>query len=612
MDIKTVAERPRIELACVLFVLLASLLLHTWLPMRHPPLVVSDFLGVTSFAADIAAHGPFVQGWYWTLFSAGTSTILAIPMAFSSADDLLVASTATAVVVSLLPVVPLVVLRGVLPLWTRLLAAGLIMLLPATTVFAGVVAQDNWVLLPALALACLATKNAYGRGRGRPVAAAVLWCLSLYIRQEMLVALLPLAILAAWPFTGYPKARPLLVLASVSVVLMIGIAGQRYIASGDFSLNSRHGGAALLGSYIPGASFGWLPYDAYIERRAPELAGDKEALREQAGRFALEEIRARPGFHLVRRAGAVLETATTRDGTLQFWAFGADDTFGKSRGPAEREAAARIGALTSAPVLYSTLLLHVLFLVAVYVGLRSRDPAIIAIALAIALKVGIHFVVAVQARFFLVVFVFEALAISLAVYRVAGFGRDRFRGLPLVALAATAVLWVAVSNLGRLEAWIQQADQEWESGALRHYHVQVGGAVADCQLVGGRVLSSGATGYAFAVENPDPDPGESAELRCKLRQSGEGSIRLAIEVEDSYAPGDLPDRMIQVVEVNGITVRRHDISAEAWSGWWSHEIPLQTGKEEEVRVRVEGLRPDKGPGWGDAARTTIRFVPSSG
>jgi hypothetical protein len=593
------------ELVAMIAVLAISFAIHCWLPIWHPTPLISDFLGIVTFASDMAEKGPFAPGWYWTLFSAGTPTLLSVPLALSGADDALVARLATAAVVSLLPVVPLVVLRGVLPLWSRLLVAGILMLLPSHIVFSGVVAQDNWVQLPSLALACLAVRNAYGEGRGYPVWSAILWCLALYVRQEMLVVLLPLAVLAAWPISSNRGLRSFVAFAGIALALMLGVAGQRQAATGDFSLASRHGGVSMLGSYIPGAGFSWIPYDDYIKRHAPELVGDAEGIRKQAGRLALEEVRQRPFFHLVRRMGAVADTLTARDGSLQYWAFGADAGAGPGRSANEAAFAAHLAAVFARPVLYSTILLHALFLGAAYIGLRTRDRALIAITLVVLLKVGIHFVVAVQARFFLMVFVLEALAIGLAAVRLYQ-GRPMLRSAGLVVLAGLVLLAVVVAGLGRLNAWVVNQDRLWEQAAAHDYRARLAQGSADCQLSGGRILSSGPSGITFAVEHPDPEPGEFAELRCLLSPVGKGGD-MVLEVEDGYAPGGFPDRMIQFVEVEGEIVRRHDVANRAWSGWWQQRIPVVAGSSRDVRVRVEGLRPDKGPAWGDAARTSVRF-----
>lgn len=593
------------ELISVLAVFAFALLINTWMPLAYPAVPVSDFGGIVEFAALIADKGPFAHGWYWNLFSAGTPTLLSVPLALSSGDDAVVARVSTVLVLTLVPVLPMLLLRNVVPLWARLTIALTIALLPARIVFSGIIAQDNWVQLPVVALACLAVRNYYGRGRGYPAWSALLWCLSLYVRQEMLVAALPLALLAAWPFRSQIKGRAIATFAVIGLLLALAAAVQRQAASGDFALTSRHGGVSLLGSYVPGAGFGWIPYDDYVASHAPELAGDPDRLRAQAGRMAMDEIKARPGFHLLRRLGAVLDTATGRDGSLQYWALGAGDPTGAKRSAEKEAAASSLATAFVSPIIASTLLLHALFLAAAYVGFRTRDWALIALFLAVGLKAGIHFVFAVQARFFLVVYVLEAVAIGLALVRLQQLPALR-RSTAITAAVSLAALALAVSGLSRLGGWVEKQEADWAQRGRSAFQPNLSRSRIDCQLIGGRVRVANGSTYSFVVEHDDPEPGEFAELRCNV-SPGNGESSVVVEVEDKYAPGGFPDRMLQVVTVDGENLLRHDVAAEAGGGWWSQAIPLRAGQVRDLRIRVEGLRPDKGPAWGNAAETAVRF-----
>lgn len=595
----------RVETASVLAVLVVSLLLNAWLPLAYPAVPVSDFGGIVEFAALIADQGPFAHGWYWNLFSAGTPTLLSVPLALSSGDDAAVARVATVIVLTLVSVLPMLLLRGVVPLWARLTISLAIALMPARVVFSGVIAQDNWVQLPVVALACLAVRNYYGQGRGYPAWSAVLWCLALYVRQEMLVATLPLALLAAWPLRAERKGRAVVIFAAVGVILTLAAAGQRQVASGDFSLTSRHAGVSMLGSYVPGAGFGWIPYDDYVASHAPELVGDPERLRHQASRMAMDEIKARPGFHLVRRLGAELDTATGRDASLQYWALAAGDPSGAKRSEEQEAGASKLFAAFVSPIIASTILLHALFLAAAFVGLRTRDKALIALLLAVGLKAGIHFVFAVQARFFLVVYVLEAIAIGLALVRLQQVPALR-RSTAIAAVAALVPLAFAVANLPRLGGWVEKQEAAWAKNASWVFPANQSKAIVVCKLAGGRVRADDRTVYSFVVAHDDPEPGEFSELRCKV-SPGAGESSVVLEVEDKYAAGGFPDRMLQVVTLDGVTLLRHDIAAEAGNGWWSQVIPLPAGQTRDLRIRIEGLRPDKGPAWGNAAETSVRF-----
>lgn len=585
-------------------VLIVSVVIHGWIPLKYPAMPISDFNSIVEFACAMGADGPFVKGWYWDLLSAGTSTLLSVPLRLIDADQVVVARLATATLLSAIPLIPFFMLQGVIALRWRMLIALVIAVMPAQIVFSGVVAQDNWVQLPVVLLACLAIRNAYGDWRGYPVWSAVLWCMALYVRQEMLVAALPLAMMAAWSKHTSARVRQFSLFVIVSLALMAGIAGQREVATGTFSLTSRHAGAAMLGSYVPGAGFGWVAFDDYLARKAPEIASDREKITEEASHFAIKEISERPWFHFVRRVGSILDTATGRDGSLQYWALTASPAE-----PSTLDKANTLATRFSPWIVNSSILLHALFISAVFVGWRTRNAALVAIAMAVALKTGIHFVFAVQARFFLVVFVLEALALGLAVERLQAW--PGLRRSAFVVFAASAVLLVAaIGSLGRLKAWVDHREEVRERMEMVTFQPRLPQANINCTLNQGRGRRIDATGYAFTVTHSDPVPGEFSELHCAMSALNAGTTRLILELEDKYAPGGFPDRMFQVVVIDGQVVRRHDIAAESWAGRWSRELSIPADRSVDVRIRVEALRPDKGPGWGNAAESTVRFLPA--
>jgi len=104
------------------------------------------------------------------------------------------------------------------------------------------------------------------------------------------------------------------------------IATQRYLATGEFSLATRHGGTSILGSYLPDSGFGWTDPYPFLVAKHPELIDPPVANRMQQmpqtdgkptsaywaalkRRVALEltiaEIMKRPCFHAMRRLGAL-------------------------------------------------------------------------------------------------------------------------------------------------------------------------------------------------------------------------------------------------------------------------------------------------------------------
>lgn len=602
-----IVEPRRFFLACASLALFgAALLPRLWLHLAYPATPVSDFAAVVLFAQAFAAQGPAAAGWYWDLINPGTPMALAPLLHLFPGDDGSVAGLATAIAMAIVPLLPLLLLRRAVPAWAALVAGALIALHPAHLVFSGVVAQDNWVQLPVVALACLAIRNARLKGAGMPIASAILLWAAYAFRQEMVLVCLPLALLAAWPHgTGGSRIRNMLLLAAVGAALLVASAVQRDAATGRFALTSSHGGAAMLGSYVPGAGFGWIPYDDHVSRVAPELSGDAERVREQAGALAIKEISKRPLFHVARRFGALLNTATGQDATLSYWSLQGEGV----QEPAVAPAAGALGTRLHPWIVLAFVAVHALFLAALPFGIKRCDPAVLALASAIALKVGLHLVFATQARFFLVVLCMEALAIMVVLTTI-GRSKRRVFTFAAVAVLVAAVLYAAVRKIPEWEAGVKQLEVGAQPTLAapaqlpREFELHAAEATAACVLHAGTMVAANDDVATFQVQNPDPLPGETAELRCLIS----GPVPVLVQVEDKYAPGGFPDRMFQDLAIDGRPVRSHDIAAEPGSGWWTGEVPLQGGRAIEAVVTIRALRPDPGPAWGRAAATSVRLV----
>ncbi|GAB1594598.1 hypothetical protein [Lysobacter claricitrinus] len=595
------ADNSRIETlwTCVGGVVVAlGLALRATLMLRYPTIPVSDFLRVVDFATMLSRDFG-APTWHWLLLSPGTSTLLGVILRVVPGDPVAVARTATMLLMSALPLLPLVVLRGVVPTWARVLVAALIALQPAQVIFSGVVAQDNWVQLPVLALACIGVRNAFGAKRGFAASASVLWVLSGYIRQEMWLAAFPLVLLAVFPW-GEPREwrRRAYVFGGIGAILLSLVAWQRHAATDRFALTTAHGGAAMLGSYMPGAGFGWLQYDAFVAAKHPELQDDTQKLMAVAGPMAWNEIKRRPGFHLQRRVGALFASSVNADGTLVYWSL-----LDEAQKPSRRADALLLAQRLGPWVLAGLCLLHAAFFAAVAVAVRTRNRAVLAIAAAIALKAALHVLFATQARFMLVANTLEALAVGLAAVDVAHAKVSRAWALTAAAVSATAVFAV-VHVLPRWEAAVKAADPAMhiDTFLLRLEHAR-----ASCSLASGVLVDSAASTFRFKVAHPDPAPGERAEVRCLVRAAGGADASILLGVEDAYAPGGFPDRLRQEVRIGGNNVLSHDISAEAGAGWWETPLSLSATRDTEIIFRIQAVRPDAGPAWGEAATTRVRL-----
>ncbi len=583
-------------------IVVASLAAHLCLVAVFPTQPVSDFAVITKFATAISQHGIAAEGTFWQYMNAGLPMMLAFALKVTGGEAERVARLSTAIVMSLVPLLPLLILRGAVPAGARLLAAGALGFLPMLLLFCGVVAQDNWVVPPMIALACMAIRNYQLSASGRPIIAATLWCLAVYIRQEMLLVALPMALLAAYPFRDGSQRRAALVRFSVAaLVLLCAIAAQRGAATGHFRLSTSHGGHAVLGSYVPGARFSWAPPQPYLAAHDPEKGYGIERLREDGMRLALGEIGQRPMFHLVRRAGATLHAATGSDLSLQGWALTNDGVLPEDLRPAARRLAFLAGPTTQ----WTFVLLHALFLAALPIAWRARDPAMLAICLTIAMKVGIHMLVSLQARFFLVVTALEVIVIVRALlYLIEDAVMRRLFVFAFAVFAAGLFLvWRALPSLAE---WVDTQESKVPNP---HYQFSFAthGASARCHVERGRVTELSGEGLTLRLMQKYPQPGDTAEVTCELPANGTPPLRL--EIEDRYSQ-NLADRIVQQVSLAGRPIQSRDIGGQDGVGWWGVDLPRPTATAGTFSFRLIAVKPDAYTDWGHYSTTKIRLVPA--
>lgn len=599
-------EDRRGEWLGLIALLAAGLLPRLAFVTLFPTRPVSDFRALVDFGLAMRDHSVATGGFYWDLLNPGLPLTLSLILRLFPASPDAAARLATAVATGLLPVLPFLLWRGIQPRWVRLLAGGLLALWPGQILFSGVVAQDNWVLLPAVALGALAVRSVAGR-RGHPVAAGLLYALGVAFRQEMLVALLPPLLAAAVGVRGAPGdrswrwRRALLICAlTVSVPLLL-LALQRRAATGRFALTSQHAGAAMLGSYIPGSTAdGWadpLPYVAAVE---PALLDDLGRLRSQAGRLAWRAALDRPRFHAERIAAFSLDATVSSEQANLVWSLLSPDLLPVSDQPR----ALAFAHVAGPPLRIEMALLLALFLAAL--TLTWRDPAVWALCAAILLKAGIHAVTVSQGRFFLAITALEMLVIALgareAVRRSSAHPPAAI--LAGCALAAAAVFFVGPRAVARVRARDIVPQYTYR---FRLSPAPGGSPALDCRIERGILTAVSRTGATLELYHRDPAPGETAAADCVLQPSAVAPPTLRLL--DPYAPGGLPQRIVQRVLVDGREAFRHDIAAEPGTGWL--EVPLGSagpGKPTTVRVELLAVHPDPGAAWGRATATSFELA----
>ncbi|HSS75831.1 MAG TPA: hypothetical protein VLV54_03715 [Thermoanaerobaculia bacterium] len=600
----TAESRPWREGLALALLLALGLAPRLTFVTAFPVLPVSDFKALLDFSLLMRDRSLTPGGFYWTNLSPGLPVLLSLILRIVPDSPETTARLATAVVTGLTPILPFAIWRGVLPLWVRLLAGTALALWPGQSIFSGVVAQDNWVLPPVVALGALAARSLIAPGRSTPAAAGLLYAVGVSMRQEMLVVLFPLLFAAA----GFASREGRRWQSLASCALAAGLplllmATQRQVATGRFALTSEHSGAAILGAYIPGATANaWadpLPFIAAVE---PALLEDVGALRRQAMRLALREALRRPAFHAARILAATGNFLIAGEAENFYWCLLAPEVL-----PPTRHAAALAFAIPAAVVVRVALgILQALFFAAVFLAWR-RSSAVLVLVLAIGLKVALHAVTVSQGRYFLAATALQILVIAFGCWEAA---RLRSFRRPAVALCAGATVAIALATLAPPGlAWVQAHDVDAQRTYQFALNAQGGGGSLHCTIDRGRLAAIAIHREAtLETFHPDPAPGETAAASCTLARAG-ASVPLALQVFDPYAPGGQPGRMNQRVEINGVQAFSHDLADEPGSGW--ADVPLGAagpGVKETVVIMLEAIHPDPGLSWGKLGQTRFRLV----
>jgi hypothetical protein len=584
--------------------------------------------------------------WLWTHWNPATPLYLSLWYRLLSAgtDEFLLAASARwamALTTGTLPLIAFLVLKDVFPRWVRVLIAMLLAVWPGQVAFSGVVLQDNLVIPPTVALACLGLRAAY-LGSAHPGWAATLLALSVAIRQETLITNLPLAFLAAGALSRpRPDWRSWGRAAAVLLLGLATLAGLRYSATGRFSIGTGHGGVSVLGAYAPGAgTTGYIDYGPFAAALGPRYAdglGGREELHNDAFRLVREEFLRRPIFHLIRIAGTVAYHLEHQEDGGDWWAFGSDP--GSPTGavlderiawagldptrvlPADRY---RIAAaiLRRADVLRKGYLvvLHGLFVAAFILATLKRWWPVTVVGLGYVFRLVFHGFTVMQPRFLLVGTALELLVIittAMLVLRQRLQACPRERQLLALALApaiAIAILAVAANrpvfsaaatyvethdNLQRsyrfailITTTTPGSDGGWFAGRLR------------CAVDEGAVVGLNESAVTLRLLNPDPKPGERTIAHCTLSPTADGAYFL--KLRDSYGHGGFPNKVILQVREGESLLLRHDLAETPFTG--DLVVPMGVmapGEQRTITVELLAFETDPGPRWGGATPVAL-------
>jgi hypothetical protein len=574
---------------------------------RFPTCPVSDFRSVVDLST-IMQDSIFARGaWHWQYFNPGLPLLLSLLHRISPLDPDSTARLATVVGMGLVPLIPIFVLRPVVTLRWRMLLGLLLALHPGAVGFSTVVAQDNWVTLPIVALCCTAMRVLFGSGKGKPVLAGLLYVVAFFIRQEMLLVLIPLTLGAAIGRVraGALRTRNVAVLGSVVLpALLFGIM-HRGIATGRFALTTEHSGTAMLGAYVPGTGRNhWTDPLPFVASEAPELLDNPTMLQPGAFRLAIRELMRRPWFHTIRVVAAVLEDLRRVDSANLYWSLGHPEVL-----PVEKHAdAAKFGRRFRSFFDNWLVGLHILFLAAMWVLIESRQRVLLGLAVStIGLKIAIHALSVSQPRFFVPIVALEYLFLGFAAREIVQNAFSRVRIIRSMAIGGLLFGLLACTH-SATESWFLQHDVDHQ----RLYRFQVpiqggNGEAVSCILDEGRLTQLAPT-VRFTMRNRDPQPNERVHLQCDVPpRAGGGSVHIGIL--DEYEHGDVPGRVVQRVHVDDHEVLVHDIGKRAGTGWNNVQLlGSEATNKVQVDIEVRAVAPDPGAAWGQASTSALRFT----
>jgi hypothetical protein len=590
------SERWRnLDLAWVAALLLVGVGSRIIIVSLFPARPTSDFAMLLELAKALRDGGPGATHPSWRWFNGGVPTLLSLALLIVPGSPEAIARCVTAFVTGIVGALAFLLLRPAVPRWVACLAGGGLALWPGQIAFSAVIAQDNWVIAPTVASACLGVR-VLRTGRAHPVLAAVLWALGAYIRQEMLVVLLPAALAGAGLRADQGRRGRVLAWAGAAAVLFLAIAGQRYAATGRFSVTTAHGGTSMLGSYVPGVALDWSDPTPFAATLAPPLRDDPERFARSAFGIGLRLIAERPLFHLAKRVAATLESWRYADSAALYWAFHEPDA-ARDLGNRARRFGGSVGMAAS----YQILALHAVFLASTLLAIVAWRADVLLVLAVIALKIGLHGALVTQARFFLPVVALEFVAISLAAESAV---RRPWLAACAVGLGAGMVAGL-VAGSGPLTSWVVAHEHDIQRTYRFTLRAGLDAPVLRCEVTRGWVRELGGDSVRLELSRWEPEPGDTARANCVVAPGAPPSAMI-VGVLDEYAPGGFPDRIVQRILTDGREVLRNDLAGDPGAGWREVPVAMIGTEPRGVTFEVLALKPDHGPAWGRAATTKFR------
>ena len=533
-----------------------------WFGARFPTEPISDFRGLVMFGLQLRDGGITAPSPYWTQFSVGLPLLLAGLFHAFPNHVTAVARIATAGATGLVPLLPFALWRGAFPFRTRVLAGVFLSLWPGLVFYSNVPAQENWVLMPTVALAALAARPLCdAEDCAHPLAAGLLYALAASIRQEMLLVLAPAAIAAAGlPGRPWRRGSRALCLTAAAAIPLLALAFERRAATGRFAITTEHGGVTVLGTFAPGsAAAGWTDPTLYIASVEPALLRDNATRLRSAWTLARKEALRRYRFHVFRSAVAALRLSVESDAQSLFWTLEAPGVQADSRAA---DAAAWARAVR--PVLRLELALASgFFFAALGRGVRRRDKAVLLIGGTALLRILVQVAFSPLGRLMVPTTALELMTIALSI----GGGVARHRrsavGFAALGLAGAALLLAVEPPLDRLAI-----RKDEPPPTVLHFPLGIAngrGAISSCSIESGRLTA--LSGNRASVGPLTASTSGTFRVVCRLPEALPDGV-LGLDLER-------PEGRLVEAEVDGHAVTETSPLPE--SDWLRLYLPAASG-----------------------------------
>jgi hypothetical protein len=359
----------------------------------------------------------------------------------------------------------------------------------------------------------------------------------------------------------------------------------------------------MLGAYVPGAHWNlWTDPKPYIASVDPSLLQDGKKLLKNAPRLAVEEAFRRPKFHFARIVYSMTKSFARLDSSNFWWSLLSPEVLS----PIYRQRADHFVHRVSPLLTGVSGFIQAMFLAAFFIGLARRHWPILVLTSAVLLKILIHAVLVVQARYLVPVVAIELLVIALGA-REALTLTPRWKPFVAILGGLVTVLFVGFAGL-KAEAYVRNHDDHSQRTYRFTIYEPKGYGRLQCMIDQGRLTELNIQDASMMFLNEAPRLGEKARAVCQLTRSHKPGPRLSLQVIHPYYPGVLQGQMVERVVVNGKELFSCDLAAKIETNRF--EVALDSTDQETgtIVVEVEALRPDIGFTWGGAGRMTFGLI----